>query len=143
MLSSTMLHDLPSLHSNGPGVWYWRGVTRSIGLPRARGCVRVREAPELTSRSNSLTAQWIRVDKWITSWLTGSASRDTKRAMRNTGTRAHEIRVLSGVAGHLTSALDALLLSECDRFVADILELLAVIDGQIAVLEESRHEEFS
>jgi hypothetical protein len=63
--------------------------------------------------------------------------------MRNTGTRAQQIRVLSGVAGHLTSALDALLLSECDRFVADILEMLAVIDGQIAVLEESLHEEFS
>ena len=63
--------------------------------------------------------------------------------MLNTATRAQEIRVLSGVAGHLTSALDALLLSECDRFVADIREMLAVIDGQIAVLEESRHEEFS
>ena len=63
--------------------------------------------------------------------------------MLNTGTRAQEIRVLSGVAGHLASALEVLLLSECDRFVADILEMLAVIDGQIAVLEEFRNEEFS
>ena len=56
--------------------------------------------------------------------------------MVNTGTRAREIRALSGVAAHLTSALDVLLLSGCDWFVADILEMLAVIDGQIAVLEE-------
>jgi hypothetical protein len=63
--------------------------------------------------------------------------------MLNTDTRTHEIRVLSSVAGHLASALDVLLLSECDRFVADILEMLAVIDGQIGVLEESRSEEFS
>jgi hypothetical protein len=63
--------------------------------------------------------------------------------MVNTGARAREIRVLSGVAGHLTSALDVLLRSECDRFVADILEMLAVIDGQIAVLEEFRTEDFS
>ena len=62
--------------------------------------------------------------------------------MVNSGTRAREIRVLSGVAGHLASALDVLLLSECDRFVSDILEMLAVIDGQIAVLEEVRNEDF-
>ena len=63
--------------------------------------------------------------------------------MLNIGTRAHEIRILSGVAGHLASALEVLLHSEYDRFVGDILEMLAVIDGQIAVLEESLHEEFS
>jgi hypothetical protein len=56
--------------------------------------------------------------------------------MVNTGNGAREIHALSGVAGHLASALDVLLLSGCDRFVGDILELLAVIDGQIAVLEE-------
>ena len=56
--------------------------------------------------------------------------------MFDTGGRAQEIRTLSGVAGHLASALDVLLVSECDWFVADILEMLAVIDGQIAVLEE-------
>jgi len=63
--------------------------------------------------------------------------------MGNIGTRAREIRALAGVAGHLASALDALLLSECDWFVADILEMLAVIDGQIAALEEFGSEESS
>ncbi len=62
--------------------------------------------------------------------------------MGNIGTRAREIRALAGVAG-LASALDALLLSECDWFVADILEMLDVIDGQIAVLEEFGNEESS
>ena len=52
------------------------------------------------------------------------------------GPWAHQIRALSGVAGYLTSALDLLLLSGCDWFTADILEMLVVIDGQIAVLEE-------
>ena len=63
--------------------------------------------------------------------------------MFNTARRAREIRALSGVAGHLASALDVLLLSGCDWFVADILEMLAVIDGQIAVLEEFGNEESS
>jgi hypothetical protein len=63
--------------------------------------------------------------------------------MVNTDRRAREICALAGVAGHLASALDVLLLSECDWFVADILEMLAVIDGQIAVLEEFGTEEFS
>ena len=63
--------------------------------------------------------------------------------MFDTGRRAQEIRALSGVAGHLASALDVLLVSECDWFVADILEMLAVIDGQIAMLEEIGNEESS
>jgi hypothetical protein len=61
--------------------------------------------------------------------------------MVNAGTRAREIRALSGVAGHLASALDVLLLSGCDWFAADILEMLAIIDGQIAVLEEFGNED--
>lgn len=60
--------------------------------------------------------------------------------MLDTGTRAHEIRALSGVAGHLASALDVLSLSGYDWFTADILEMLAVIDGQIALLEEIGNE---
>ena len=56
--------------------------------------------------------------------------------MLDTGTRAHQIRTLSRVAGHLASALDVLSLSGCDWFIADILEMLAVIDGHIALLEE-------
>ncbi len=63
--------------------------------------------------------------------------------MVGSGMRARELRALSGVAGHLASALDVLLLSGSDRFVGDILELLAVIDGQIAVLEEFGNEGFS
>jgi len=63
--------------------------------------------------------------------------------MVNPGTRAREIRALSGVAGHLASALDVLLLSGCDWFAADILEMLAIIDGQIAVLEEFGNEDSS
>ena len=63
--------------------------------------------------------------------------------MFDTGRRAQEIRALSGVAGHLASALDVLLVSECNWFVADILEMLSVIDGQIEVLEEFNDEESS
>jgi hypothetical protein len=63
--------------------------------------------------------------------------------MLDTGTRARQIRALSGVAGHLASALDVLLLSGCDWLTADILEMLAVIDGQIAVLEELGSEDSS
>ncbi len=63
--------------------------------------------------------------------------------MGNTGTRAREIRALAGVAGHLASALDALLLSGCDWFTGDILEMLAVINEQIAVLEEFGHGDSS
>ena len=63
--------------------------------------------------------------------------------MFDTGRRAQEIRALSGVAGHLASALDVLLVSECSWFVADILEMLSVIDGQIAVLEEFGNEDSS
>jgi hypothetical protein len=63
--------------------------------------------------------------------------------MVDTGTRAYQIRALSGAAGHLASALDVLLHSGCDWFAADILEMLAVIDGQIAVLEEIGNEDSS
>jgi hypothetical protein len=60
--------------------------------------------------------------------------------MLDTSPRAHEIRALSGVAGHLASALDVLSLSGYDWFTADILEMLAVIDGQISLLEELGNE---
>ena len=50
--------------------------------------------------------------------------------------RAHQIRVLSGVAGHLCSALETLSRSDCDRYTTDLLEMLSAIDGQIAVLED-------
>lgn len=60
--------------------------------------------------------------------------------MLDIGTRAHQIRALSCVAGYLASALDVLSLSGCAWFSADILEMLAVIDGQIALLEELGNE---
>ena len=50
--------------------------------------------------------------------------------------REHQIRVLSGVAGHLCSALEALSRSECDSYTSDLLAMLSAIDGQIAVLKE-------
>jgi hypothetical protein len=56
--------------------------------------------------------------------------------MDDADARAHQIRVLSGVASHLCSALDALARSECDWYTTDLLEMLSAIDGQIAVLTE-------
>ena len=50
--------------------------------------------------------------------------------------RADQIRILSGVAGHLCSALEALAKSDCDWYTTDLLEMLSAIDGQIAVLKE-------
>ena len=56
--------------------------------------------------------------------------------MHDADARAHQIRVLSGVAGHLCSALEALARSDCDRYTTDLLEMLSTIDRQIAVLKE-------
>jgi len=44
--------------------------------------------------------------------------------------------MLSGVAGHLCSALEALSRSDCDWYSTDLLEMLSAIDGQIAMLKE-------
>ena len=63
--------------------------------------------------------------------------------MLDTGARAFQIRTLAGVAAHLASALEVLSLSGCNWFSAEILEMLAVIDGQIAVLEELASESSS
>ena len=56
--------------------------------------------------------------------------------MHNADARADQIRVLSGVAGYLCSALDALARSQCDWYTTDLLAMLSAIDGQIAVLTE-------
>jgi hypothetical protein len=56
--------------------------------------------------------------------------------MYDVSSRAHQIRVLSGVAGHLCSALEALSRSDCDSYSSDLLAMLSAIDGQIAVLKE-------
>jgi len=63
--------------------------------------------------------------------------------MLDTGRHAHQIRALSGVAGYLCSVLDVLALNGCDWFTTDILEMLAAIDGQIAVLKELGNESSS
>jgi hypothetical protein len=59
------------------------------------------------------------------------------------GSSGDQIRVLAGVAAHLASALDVLSLSGCDWFAADLAEMLAVIDGQIATLEQIGTDESS
>ena len=56
--------------------------------------------------------------------------------MQDAEERASQIRILSGVAGHLCSALEALAASDCDWYTKDLLEMLSAIDGQIAVLKE-------
>ena len=50
--------------------------------------------------------------------------------MHDTDARAHQIRVLSGVAGYLCSALEALARSDCDWYTTDLLEMLSAIDGR-------------
>jgi hypothetical protein len=50
--------------------------------------------------------------------------------------RANQIRILSGVAGHLCLAIDVLAKSDCDWYTTDLLDMLSAIDGQIAVLKE-------
>jgi len=56
--------------------------------------------------------------------------------MQDAEERAAQIRILSGVAGHLCSALDALARSHYDCYTTDLLEMLSDIDGQIAILNE-------
>ena len=75
---------------------------------------------------------------WTTSRLTAAAFPDyqAQAPMHDTDARAHQIRVLSGVAGYLCSALEALARSDCDWYTTDLLELLSAIDGQIAALRE-------
>lgn len=55
--------------------------------------------------------------------------------MPDAGPHAHKISALSSAAGYLCSALKELAISECNAFTADVLEVLAAIDGEIASLE--------
>ena len=68
--------------------------------------------------------------------MTEACFRLTKRRMHAADERANQIRILSGVAGHLCSALETLARSDCDLYTTDLLEMLSDIDGQIAVLKE-------
>lgn len=63
--------------------------------------------------------------------------------MLDISTHALQIRTLASVAAHLAAALEVLSLSGCNWFSAEILEMLGVIDGQIAVLEELGSESSS
>ncbi|PYN86400.1 MAG: hypothetical protein DMD87_18355 [Candidatus Rokuibacteriota bacterium] len=56
--------------------------------------------------------------------------------MQDAAERANQIRILSGVAGHLCSALETLARSDCEGYTKDLLEMLSAIDSQIAVLKE-------
>ena len=60
---------------------------------------------------------------------------DYEAPMHDADARAHQIRILSGVAGHLCSALEALARSDCDWYTTDLLEMLSAIDGQIQALK--------
>ncbi len=68
--------------------------------------------------------------------MTAAVFPDYQTPMHDTDARAHQIRVLSGAAGHLCSALEALARSDCDWYTTDLLEMLSAIDGQIAALRE-------
>jgi len=57
--------------------------------------------------------------------------------MVNPAARAHQIRILAGVAGHLTSALDTLALGGVGWVTLELLELLAFVEGMISALEDS------
>jgi ammonia channel protein AmtB len=63
--------------------------------------------------------------------------------MLDFGSHALQVRTLATVAAHLASALEVLSLSGCNWFSAEILEMLAAIDGQIAGLEELGSESSS
>jgi len=67
--------------------------------------------------------------------LTGARFGLTKRRMQEAEERAHQIRLLAGVAAHLCSAIEGLARSDCDWYTTDLLEMLSAIDGQIAVLK--------
>ncbi len=54
----------------------------------------------------------------------------------NIGGSGDQVLVLARVAAHLASALDILSVNGCDWFITDLTEMLAVIDGQIATLEQ-------
>lgn len=56
--------------------------------------------------------------------------------MVDIGNSRNQIRVLSGAAAHLVSALDVLSVNGCHWFTDDLAELLETIDGHIATLEE-------
>jgi hypothetical protein len=55
--------------------------------------------------------------------------------MADSGIRAHQIRVLAGVAGHLASAVEAVSLGECQWAASEIVEVLGAVEDLIHLLE--------
>jgi len=55
--------------------------------------------------------------------------------MADSGIRAHQIRVLAGVAGHLAAALEAVSLAECQWVASEIVEVLGAVEDLINLLE--------
>jgi len=55
--------------------------------------------------------------------------------MADSGIRAHQIRVLAGVAGHLAAAIEAVSLGECQWVASEIVEVLGAVDDLINLLE--------
>jgi len=55
--------------------------------------------------------------------------------MADSGIRAHQIRVLAGVAGHLASAVEAVSLGECQWVASEIVEVLGAVEELIDLLE--------
>jgi len=55
--------------------------------------------------------------------------------MADSGIRAHQIRVLAGLAGHLASAVEAVSLGECQWVASKIVEVLGAVEDLIHLLE--------
>lgn len=55
--------------------------------------------------------------------------------MADSRIRAHQIRVLAGLAGHLASAVEAVSLGECQWVASKIVEVLGVVEDLIHLLE--------
>jgi hypothetical protein len=55
--------------------------------------------------------------------------------MADSGIRAHQIRVLAGVAGHLAAALEAVSLGECQWVASEIVEVLGAEEDLINLVE--------
>ena len=53
--------------------------------------------------------------------------------MANSSIRAHQIRVLAGVAGHHAAAVESL--GECQWVAAEIVEVLGALENLIHLLE--------
>ena len=58
--------------------------------------------------------------------------------MAASGIRAHQIRMLAGVADHLASAVEAVSLGECQWVASEIVEVLGAVEDLRHLLETGR-----